>query len=48
MVVVITFGKKIVRIVCAYVPQCERSMREKVKFYEKMEKGCEVENEHIG
>ena len=44
MVVVIIFGKKIVRIVCAYAPQCGRAMSEKEKFYEKMARGCEVEN----
>ena len=42
MVVVIIFGKKVVRIVCIYAPQCGRSMSEKEKFYEKMSKGCEV------
>ena len=44
MVVVIIFGKKVVRIVCAYSPQCGRSMSEKEKFYEEMARGCEVEN----
>ena len=44
MVVVIIFGKKVVRIVCAYAPQCGRSMSEKEKLYEEMGKGCEVEN----
>ena len=43
MVVVIIFCKKVVRIVCAYAPQCGRSMSEKEKFYEEMGKGCEVE-----
>ena len=46
MVVVIIFGKKVVRIFCAYAPQCGRSMSEKKKFYEKMARGCEVENEN--
>ena len=45
MVVVITFGKKVVRIVFAYAPQCGRSMSEKEKFYEEMARACEVENE---
>ena len=44
MVVVIIFGKKVVRIVCAYAPQCGRSMSQKEKFYEEMVRGCEVEN----
>ena len=44
IVVVIIFGKKVVRIVCAYAPQCGRSMSEKEKFYEEMARGCEVEN----
>ena len=44
MVVVIIFGKKVVRIVCAYAPQCGRSMSEKKKFYEEVARGCEVEN----
>ena len=44
MVVVIIFGKKVVRIVCEYAPQCGRSMSEKKKFYEKLARGCEVEN----
>ena len=44
MVVVIIFGKKVVRIVCAYAPKCGRSMREKETFYEEMAIGCEVEN----
>ena len=45
IVVVIIFGcKKVVRIVCAYAPQCGRSMSEKKKFYEEMARGCEVEN----
>ena len=44
MVVVIIFGKKVVRIVCVYAPQCGRSMSEKEKFYEEMGRGCEVEN----
>ena len=43
MVVVIIFGKKVVRIVCAYAPQRGRSMSEKEKFCE-MGRGCEVEN----
>ena len=46
MVVIIIFGKKVVRIVCAYAPQCGRSMSEKEKFYEEMARGCEVENEN--
>ena len=37
-------GKKVVRIVCAYAPQCGRLMSEKEKFYEEMARGCEVEN----
>ena len=44
MVVVIIFGKKVVRNVCAYAPQCGRSMSKKKKFYEEMARGCEVEN----
>ena len=44
MVVVIVFGKKVVRIVCSYAPQCGRSMSEKEKLYEEMARGCEVEN----
>ena len=32
MVVVIIFGKKVVRIVCSFAPQCGRSMSEKEKF----------------
>ena len=44
MVVVIIFGKKVVRIVCAYAPQCGRSMSEKEKFYKEMARRCEVEN----
>ena len=44
MVVVIIFGKKVVRIVCTYAPQCGRAMSEKKKFYEKMARRCEVEN----
>ena len=44
MVVVIIFGKRVVRIVCVYAPQCQRSMSEKEKFYEEMGRGCEVEN----
>ena len=44
IVVVIIFGKKVVRIVCVNAPQCGRSMSEKENFYEKMAKGCEVEN----
>ena len=44
MVVVIIFGKKVVKIVCAYAPQGGRSMSEKEKFYEEMARGCEVEN----
>ena len=44
MVVVIIFGIKVVRIVCAYAPQCGRSMSEKERFYEEMARGCEVEN----
>ena len=44
MVVVIIFGKKVVRIVCSYAPQGGRSMSEKEKFYEEMGRGCEVEN----
>ena len=39
MVVVIIFGKKVVRIVCAYAPQGGRSMSEKEKFYEKLARG---------
>ena len=46
MLVVIIFGKKVVRTVCAYAPQCGRSMSEKEKFYEEMAKKCEVENEN--
>ena len=45
MVVVVIFGKKVVRIVCAYASQCGRSMSEK-KFYEEMGRGCEVENKN--
>ena len=44
MVVVIIFGKKVVRIFCAYAPQCGRSMSKKEKFYEEMARGCKVEN----
>ena len=44
MVVVIIFGKKVVRIVCVYAPQYGRSMSEKEKFYEEIARGCEVEN----
>ena len=44
MVAVIIFGKKVVRIVCAYAPQRGRSMSEKEKFYEEMARGCEVGN----
>ena len=44
MVVVIIFGKKVIRIVCAYAPQCGRSMSEKEKFYEEIARECEVEN----
>ena len=44
MVVVIIFGKKVIRIVCAYAPKYGRLMSEKEKFYEKMARGCEVEN----
>ena len=44
IVVAIIFGKKVVRIVCTYAPQCERSMSEKEKFYEEMARGCEMEN----
>ena len=43
IVVVIIFGKKVVRTVCAYAPQCRRSMSEK-KFHEEMTRGCEVNN----
>ena len=43
MVVVIIFGKEVVRIVCAYAPQCGKSVSEN-KFYEEMARGCEVEN----
>ena len=32
------------RIVCAYAPQCGRSMSEKKKFYDEMARGCEMEN----
>ena len=39
MVVVIIFVKNAVRIVCAYAPQCGRSMSEKEKFYGEMAKG---------
>ena len=46
MVGVIIFGKMVVRIVCAYAPQCERLMSEKEKFYEEMARRCEVENEN--
>ena len=42
MVVVIIFGKKVIKIVCAYAPQCGRSMSEKGKSYEEMARGCEV------
>ena len=45
MVEVIIFGKKVVRIVWAYAPQCGKSMNEKEKFYEVMARGCEVKNE---
>ena len=44
IVVEIIFGKKVVRIVCAYASQCGRSMSEKEKFYEEMARGCKVEN----
>ena len=43
-VMVVIFGKKVVRIVCTHAPQCGRSMNKKEKFYEKMTRGCEVEN----
>ena len=45
-VVVNIFGKNVMRIVCAYAPQCGRSMSEKKKFYEEMARGCKVENEN--
>ena len=45
IVVVITFGKKVVRIVCAYAPQFGSPMSEKERFYE-MVKAPEVENEN--
>ena len=37
-VLVNTFGKKVVRIVCPYAPQCGISMSEKEKFYKKNRK----------
>ena len=46
MVVVNIFCKKVVRIVCTYAPQCGRSMSEKEKFYGKMARGYEVENQN--
>ena len=45
-VVVIIFIKKVEIIVCAYVPQCGRSMSEKEKFYEEMTRKWEVLNEN--
>ena len=44
VMVVVVFGKKVIRIVCAYAPQCARSMSEKENFYEELAKRCEVEN----
>ena len=35
MVVVIIFVKKVIRIVCAYAPQCGRSMSEKGKRWQR-------------
>ena len=46
MVVIITFSKKVVRIICIYAPQCGRSISEKEKSYEKIARGCEVEKEN--
>ena len=46
MVRVVIFGKKVLRIVCIYAPQCGRLMSEREKFYEEMARGCEVENEN--
>ena len=42
----IIFGKKVVKVVCAYAPQFGRAMSEKEKFYEKKARGCEVGNEN--
>ena len=45
MVVVITFGEKVVRIFCFHAHN-RRSMIEKENFYEEMARGCEMENEN--
>ena len=43
---VIIFGKKVAKIVCAHAPQNGRSMSEKGKFYEEIARGCNIENEN--